>query len=391
MRRLGGKTQVLAPGTADDFSRTRLTHSLEVAQIGREMGRSLGADPDLVDTACLAHDIGHPPFGHNGELALAQAAAAIGGFEGNAQTLRVLTRIEPKVQNPDGTSAGLNLTRASLDACIKYPWEFAARPSFPDGQRSPKFGVYQDDMPVFNWVRAFSFADSDGHPRRSIEAQIMDLADDIAYSVHDVEDAVVSGRVNFGFLDDPDEVWQLIASTQDWYGHWNDADELSEALVRLKDTGLLRPGFDGTRAALAALKDSTSSLIGRFSGAAQVATRGQYGPGPLTRYNGQLVIPPDIATEILVLKGIAVTYMMYPREQEPFSQRQREIITELMELLSARAPEVLEPEFASDWRQAPDDAARLRAVVDQIASFSDTAALHWHGALTGNPGPTSLA
>ncbi|MEI2786303.1 MAG: dNTP triphosphohydrolase [Candidatus Nanopelagicales bacterium] len=187
LRRLAAKTQVIMAGQ-DDFPRTRLTHTLEVAQISRELGAALGADPDVVDTAALAHDLGHPPFGHNGESVLDGLSTQVGGFEGNAQSLRVLTRLEFKVFATD-RSLGLNLTRATLDAVIKYPW--------PRRGDTGKFNVYAEDLEVYTWVRQPAFGE-----RRCFEAQVMDFADDVAYCVHDLEDAIVSGAFDPATLRD---------------------------------------------------------------------------------------------------------------------------------------------------------------------------------------------
>jgi dGTPase len=383
LRRLGAKTQVLGAGH-DDFVRTRLTHSLEVAQVGRGMGRSLGCDPDVVDTACLTHDLGHPPFGHNGETALAEIAEPIGGFEGNAQTLRLLTRLEPKVLADDGTPAGLNLTRASLDASVKYPWAYGVGPARPDGTASRKFGVYADDLPVFTWLRKDA---PDGV--KCLEAQVMDLADDISYSVHDVEDGVVAGRIDLDLMADPDERERVAEYVRAWYGEWYTVDAIDAALGRLENylrgEGHLVRAFDGSRRALASLKDMTSQLIGRFIGSAIGATRAVYGEGPLTRYAARLVVPSDTEHEILALKGIAVAYVMAPRGQEPRYQREREILADLVRVLADRAPDELEPPFAADWRAAPDDGARLRVVVDQVASLTDLSAIALHKRLVTPP------
>ncbi|MFC7861008.1 deoxyguanosinetriphosphate triphosphohydrolase [Arthrobacter koreensis] len=376
LRRLGAKTQVVAPDT-DDFVRTRLTHSLEVAQVGRELGNALGCDPDVVDAACLSHDLGHPPFGHNGETALNDIAHAIGGFEGNAQTLRLLTRLEPKIIGPDGSPAGLNLTRASLDASCKYPWSAVDAP-LVNGHRTTKFGVYEDDLPVFTWLR-------DGAPagRSCLEAQVMDLADDISYSVHDVEDAIVAGHVQLKWLDNPDQRARVIGYTQQWYVPTADPAAVDAALARLESEGVWVREADGSRRSMAALKDMTSQLIGRFCSSAMDATRDIYGLDPLTRYNAEMVVPEETQLEIAVMKGLATTFVMTTDQRQPLYERQREVLTNLVAQLSATGDRHLEPMFAADWREAADDGARLRVVIDQVASLTDGSALALHERLVG--------
>jgi dGTPase len=372
LRRLGAKTQVLGAGTGD-FVRTRLTHTLEVAQVGRGLGKVLGCDPDVVDAACLAHDLGHPPFGHNGERALDEVARGIGGFEGNAQTLRLLTRLEPKSVDPrTGRSVGLNLTRAVLDASLKYPWREPEAPTRADGTATRKFGVYEDDLPVFEWLRK-------GAPLRvpSFEAQVMDLADDIAYSVHDVEDSVVHNHVALSVLRDTGQVRKVAAHARDWYGR-GDEDELTAALERLRDQPWWMDHYDGTHRALAGLKDMTSQLIGRFIGSVVDATRREHGDGPLTRYSARLEVPPETANEILILKGIAVHFLMAPRERKPSYAQQRERLTSLVTAVADRGADALEPQFAAMHGEASSDDSRLRVVIDQVASLTDKSAYDWH-------------
>ena len=363
-RRLATKTQVHTAGS-DDFLRTRLTHSLEVAQIAREMGARLGCDPDVVDVAGLAHDIWHPPFGHNGEAALDAVAQPCGGFEGNAQTLRVLTRLEAKV---DG--AGLNLTRASLDATCKYPW-----PRRP-GQR--KFGVYADDTGVFRWLRGTS-----PPGRRCLEAQVMDWADDVAYSVHDVEDGIHGGYLSLRpLLDEPDERAALCADVAAVYSG-EPPDLLLGALEALLAEEVVADvaGYDGSYPAQIALKRLTSALTGRFVASAVGATHAAYGDRPVRRYDADLVVPRPVRVQCALLKGMALRYVMRARAAENWYERQRAILTELVGELCRRAPDHLDPLFAPRWKAAADDPARLRVVIDQVASLTDHAATAWHGTL----------
>ncbi|MFF9471606.1 deoxyguanosinetriphosphate triphosphohydrolase [Streptomyces roseolus] len=390
LRRLAGKTQVVTPGTRgyawDASPRTRLTHSLECAQVGRELGAALGCDPDLVEAACLSHDMGHPPFGHNGEQALNDVAKDCGGFEGNAQSLRLLTRIEPKrfVPGPDGepVSVGLNLTRATLDAATKYPWPRGGHPTDPG---SSKFGVYEDDLPVFEWIRRGAPAH-----RKCFEADVMDWSDDVAYSVHDFEDGLHAGHIDPNLLHaEPERADVFAVAIGRYVPEDTDPAELAEALDRLLDQEWWPHGYDGSAVAQARLKDATSQLIGRFCLAAEVATRRAWGPRPgsaggsgrLTRYGAELVVPRATRNECAVLKAVADRYVMQRAEQEALRADQRIVVAELAEALVARAPDGLEPQFRALFAAASDDRSRKRVIVDQIASLTDATARALHARL----------
>jgi dGTPase len=368
LRRLAGKTQVVGPGEGAEISgapRTRLTHSLEVAQIGRGIAEDLGCDPDVVDTAGLAHDIGHPPFGHNGESVLDELASPCGGFEGNAQTLRILTRLELKI-----AGSGLNLTRASLDAACKYPWVRTP------GER--KYGAYAADAAVLGWVR-------DGAPqrRRCLEAQIMDWADDVAYSVHDVEDGLVSGRIDLAALATAAERDVLVDLAARHFG--GEPGALSEAagdLWALPVVADVAAAGVTSVAGQLAVKRLTSGLVGRFVVAATDATRAVHGDGPLVRYAADLVVPPAAAAEVALLKAVALRFVMQDPQRLAMQGRQRELLAELADALLAKAPDALDPVFAAAWAEAPDDATRLRVVVDQVALLTDQQATARHSATT---------
>jgi dGTPase len=385
LRRLAAKTQVVRAGSGD-FPRTRLTHTLECAQIGRELGAVLGCDPDLVDAACLAHDLGHPPFGHNGEAALAALAEddgplACGGFEGNAQSLRLLTRLEPKVPG-----AGLNLTRATLDAALKYPWAATESPVPPLPAPTnvtlhlpPKYGGYESDIAVFSWIRT-------GAPgrRRCLEAQVMDWADDVAYCVHDLEDGLHAGLVSLKNLQDQSEraVVSAVALTHYCPASWAvTASELESVFAEFMKLDYWQFSFDGSPTALAAVKNLTSELVGRFCQAAEDATREAAGPTPLSRYHADLTVPRRQLLECALLKAVAAHYVMSRAAAVAQQAREREVITELAMAVERGAPATLDPVFQPSWDAAADDAGRRRVVIDQVAALTDISALDWHNRL----------
>ena len=318
------------PRAADDFLRTRLTHSLEVAQIAREMGARLGCDPDVVDVAGLAHDLGHPPFGHNGEDALDEVGQACGGFEGNAQTLRVLTRLEAKVsarRAPAGsTSPGPRSTRpASIRGRAgRGSASSGCTPTTARSSTGCALGAPDDD-------------------RRCLEAQVMDWADDVAYSVHDVEDGIYAGFVELRpLLRDADERAALCA------------DVAAGLLGRVRRRCCTRrcsscwPTRSSRRwpATTAVARRSwrssacTSVLTGRFVAAAVDATREQYGDGTLRRYDADLVVPRAVRHPVRPAQGHrAAVRDAPPRHRSRGTRRQREILRDLVAALAERAPD----------------------------------------------------
>ncbi|MBP3088048.1 deoxyguanosinetriphosphate triphosphohydrolase [Corynebacterium sp. sy017] len=362
LRRLADKTQVVAPGIGDT-PRTRLTHSLEVAQIARGIGSGLGLNADLCEMAGLTHDIGHPPYGHNGERALDQVAQDCGGFEGNAQTLRILTRLEPKILDESDTSFGLNLTRAALDAACKYP----RTKTNTDGSINKKYGCYDEDRDILTWIRQ-------GHTddRPCAEAQVMDFSDDIAYSVHDVEDGIIAGRITLSVLWDFVELAALAHKGARAFG--GEPEQLIDAADRLRDLDVVASAaeFHGRLRDYTQLKAMTSQLVGRYVGAVVSATQEAAQGQPLGRMYGTVVIPEQVWAEVTLLKTIAVLYVMDQPAHLARQDRQRDRIFRVYDYFSAGGAGTLDPLFRLWWEQADTAAQRERVIIDQIASMTES-------------------
>ena len=362
LRRLADKTQVVGPNDGDT-PRTRLTHSLEVAQIARGIGAGLDLDPDLCDLAGLCHDIGHPPYGHNGENALNEVAEACGGFEGNAQTLRILTRLEPKIVSDEGESFGLNLSRAALDAACKYPWA----KTNADGSINKKYSAYDEDAEILAWIRQ-------GHEdlRPPIEAQVMDFSDDIAYSVHDVEDGIVSGRIDLKVLWDLVELAALADKGAAAFG--GSPAELIEGAASLRELPVVAAAadFDFSLRSYAALKAMTSELVGRYVGSTIESTKKTHAGIDVGRMHGDLIIPETAASEVKLLKTLAVLYVMDDPGHLARQNRQRDRIFRVFDYLVLGAPGSLDLMYRQWFIEANSESEQIRVIVDQIASMTES-------------------
>ncbi|OBT16032.1 dGTPase [Vibrio sp. UCD-FRSSP16_10] len=392
-RRLQAKTQVHGTG-GNDFHRTRLTHSLEAAQIGSGILAQLQSkhadlstilpSTSLIETLCLAHDIGHPPYGHGGEIALNYMMREHGGFEGNAQTFRIVSQLEPYTQYH-----GMDLCRRTLLGLLKYPSLLSQveRDSIPDGIDNPRQlkasrwmpakGVFDIDSSYFNWVleglpseeRDYfcSLKPHNGERYvtkktrfKSLDCSIMELADDIAYGVHDLEDAIVLGLVS-------KQQWlesaasQLANCGQPWME--NEIDSLSEKL------------FSGEHYLR---KDAIGSIVNALLTSAEISVvdEGNFSH-PLICYNATLRTP--MLDVLKVFKDFVSHYVIHATEVQLIEYKGQQIIIDLFEALSGD-PERLLPEATKNkWRLARDEQDQgFRVICDYISAMTDGYAQKMH-------------
>ena len=429
-RRLQGKTGVVAAGEADHF-RTRLTHTLEVAQLARRLGDRLGASPDVCESAAIMHDFGHAPFGHVGEEALCAAldAAAVrwgldpdevGGYEGNAQTFRLVTsRLTGHSDLP-----GLNLTRATLDAALKYPW---AR-----GEVSrAKWCFYPSELEEAARVR--EGVDESRRYRRSVEAQVMDWADDVAYAVHDIEDFTLAGAIPLALLTQSagarERVAAQLIARRERRGKLADAaevagagasgaadaagaigefpfesprytaQELAETFERLFADPAgpfaafrgLTGEYDGSAEYRRALRSMRTALIGQLVHAVEPVDAS----APFRRHENDLAIPLEARLVDDVLRDLLWLFVIEHPRMATYQHGQRRIVTDLLELHVAAVeagdvaifPRDLQPELAPLIEGTQDDGSRtgvLRLVADHLGQLTDEGAARLHRRLTGH-------
>lgn len=403
-RRLAGVTQVVSPGEGEIFH-NRLTHSIKVAQIARRMAESLGArypevaqvwgglDPEVAEAAALAHDLGHPPFGHAAEeeldnLIVAELASSKlqpgqcpdpsrgEGYEGNAQSFRVVTELA--VRRPESTH-GLDLTRATLNALLKYPWQWEPNLGMPK-----KYGAYACDRDAFQFAREGARVIGERPQRvRSLEAQIMDWADDIAYSVHDTEDFYRAGLIPLdrlaGTVLERERFWESAKTRAQNSGIKVDRD-FQLIFNGLFDRIRVREPYTGTPEQQQLLYDFVSSNIHRFTSATRLIEPPDSGEA--------VWYPDDVAIEVFLLKQLLWLYVIENPALAAHRLGQRRAIQTLFHEFNEAASHKRWPLFPALFRDrarklfedrqvggalvAQD---RTRLVADTIASMTDKQAL----------------
>ena len=395
-RRLQRKTQIL--GTDEgDFHRTRLTHSLEVASIGSSIVRNLIVNQqstllspllpadDLINTICLLHDIGHPPFGHGGEVALNYKMRDHGGFEGNAQTLRLLTKVEGSYG-----AYGLDLTRRALLGTLKYPvnWASVVATHPPQVNESlsktirindwlPPKAYFDCEQPEIDWLLSpFNNADrvlfqslaqapqANKHGAsayHTFDCSIMDIADDIAYGVHDLEDAIHLRLINRTQLDTT-AFRQLLAATP---------------LTDNQET-LLASLFDDV---LHVRKQAIGEMVNYFITAIKISVTNEAFDNNLLKYN--IVLLPEAKALLDYLTQCIYTYVIDSQEARTFEYGGQTVVLRLFEAISSNPASLLDNKNRALFHQATDEQAALRVVCDYIANMTDEYAYRMHERLFG--------
>lgn len=360
-RRLQGKTQVFGVYEGD-FFRTRLTHSLEVAQIAKGIALNLGADTDLVEAICLAHDLGHPPFGHTGEYTLHELMRWYGGFEGNAQTFRILTRLERKHHAYDG----LNLTYQTLDGVLKYKTCIdAAALAAADG---PVKGFYAQDRELVEEIIRYTGTGW----QRSFECQIMDVADDIAYSVHDLEDSLKAGLITVADFRQPPprrvvaDVNARLAS----FGHQVTSDVVRQELVQIADRLEEQERVSGR----AARKMLTRDLIHEFASAVTLHPDGRI----------DAALPSRVRIE--VLKAFESYKVIHNPRVTTLGHKGKEVLRRLFAVLDQGRESIgLFPEdYGEAYERAlldGDEHTRKRVICDFLSGMTDSYAMRFYSRL----------
>ena len=380
-RRLQGKSQIFAAGWSG-YLRTRVTHAMEVAQIARAIASNHGLPGSLAEAAALAHDLGHPPFGHNGEEALntcmAPYAAELGvGFEGNAQTYRILTRLEPlTTRHP-----GVNVTRATLQGILKYPGGKDGHPAlYADDAHDDAGWLYgQPGTPDRTRV-------NDTPPPRSIICQVMDWADDIAYSLHDLEDGLSARLLNHRSLVTPEVVWRVTQRVRRSAAHLPGASSLAEATVqavlgdltrRLDDGYSLTPGT-------ARVREVMGGYVRHFVTATRIEPAPHHDPGSAFAFT--LLAPSALQLECAVLKGITQELILRDQRTGVYARQAVRIVTDLFGVLMDAASHDLDDIRAAilpdDTRRqlhlAAREAERARLVCDFVSGMTDSQASQYH-------------